>query len=178
MPTLATRLFLGLGDAAEIYRWGSAPTDAGAAVVVRAESARYAPAGVGGEAIFTALIPVISYNAAATVRFVPIVDDVVYDGQAGNGPNAAVEVVLAAPATGHRVRYRKELGLSMPYVRDGVDRGRFALRGVWFQCRVEITSAIGLDTLGQPGEVVLEGYELEFEPVGVTQDAVPAPAYP
>lgn len=171
MPTLTSRFFLGAGAGGTLHRWGAAPTDDGAPVVVRQETARFAPAGVGGEAIFTALIPVITYTAAATVRFTPIVDDVELT-------SAAVEVVLTQPANGRRTRYRQELGLSIPLVRDNVDRGRFAVRGVWCQVRVEILTAIGLDALGTPGVVLLEGGELEYEVVGVTQPAVASPSYP
>ncbi len=178
MPTLTSRVFLGNGVAGNWYRWGSAPTDDSQPVPVRLESARLAPAGMGGECVFTALYPTLTYTADVTVRFIPIVDDVRFDGQPGNGPNAVVVVALVAPADGRRVRYRKELGLSQPYLRGGVDQGRFALRGVWFQLRVEVVAAIGLDALGGPGELIVDGVEIEFAEVGVTQDAVAAPAYP
>lgn len=173
-----TRFFFGLGSTASLYRYGTLPTDDGAAVLARVETQKFAPAGVGGEAIFTAIMPVIVYTAAVTIRFTPIVDGLLYSGGAGLGVNAAVPISLTQPTDGRRAWWRGDLGLSLPYVRDSIDRGRYALRGTWFQLRAEVTSVIGLDTLGNPGVVLLEGCDLEFEPVGVSVDRVASPAYP
>lgn len=174
MLTLNRRIFL--GTTADLYRLGSSGSDDGVAIAARWQSVRFGPSGQGGEAIFTALHPVIAYSGGVTLRFTPIIDDVVYDGT--DGANAAVEVTLTAPTDGRLALYQEELGLSIPNIQGGVDQGRFALRGRWCQIRVEPTTVIGDDADGNRGLVRLQGMEIEYQPVTRSRPAVAAPSYP
>lgn len=174
MPVLIEhRTFFGRGASGQLFRLGSAATDNGSAVVARWETRRIAPAGIGGEAIFTALFPVVVYTGACTVRFTPIVDGRVYDGT--DGENATVVVVLAQPAGGRRTVYRGDLGLSRPYIRDGQVQFRSALRGTWFSLRVDVTDAVGNDSSGNLGVLFFEGVDVEYEVVGRSDTPVASP---
>lgn len=166
---------MGHGALARLYRFGEASDDAGTPVAGRFETNRIAPAGIGGEAIFTALVLSVVHTAAVTVRMTPIVDDVVYDGV--SAPDAVIEVTLPQPLSGARTWYRKEFGLSQPWVVGGTDRGRFALRGTWLQLRIELED-LGVTINDALGEAIYEGCDLEWAAVAETADAEPSPAVP
>lgn len=173
------RLFIGRGNGtAALYQFGSAGTDNGGAIAARWQTRPISPFGVGSEAIFTALLPVISYTGSVTLKFTPIIDGVLYDGTAGNGVNCAVSISLTAPADGKQATYRGDLGLSQPYVVGGVEKGRNALRGTWIQIDVDVTSVIGNDINGNPGIVDVEGIEIETEETLRTTTKTPSPSYP
>lgn len=125
---------------------------------------RIAPAGVGGECVFTRLVVVTRHREAATLTLTPLVDDTAL---------APITLALAAAAT-EQVQTH-ELGLSRPLVVAGRERARFRPRGTWFQ--VEVTTSYAADALPQ-GEQAIEGIELEYEVVREGQPAVNAGGAP
>ena len=158
-------LFFGRADTlAEVFEWSDGATDgsnggAGDAIVLLAKSVRWAPAGVGGEAIFTRMWIALTYDmSAVTLRFMPILDGVPQDG-AGSTPDLRQTLALTG-APGTRVTERYEFTLAVPYD-DGVDTDAvmYALRGCWFQLQIDTTGNLG------SGDLIIEQPALEYEVV-------------
>ncbi len=159
-------LFLGRRDtAADVWQWAIGATDAagpaqtppGDAINALAKTVRFFPAGFQGEAIFTQFwIGFTSDMDALTVRFTPIVDDVVYDGTGGN-PDLR-QTVAIAETPGTRRTFKFEFALFLPYD-DGIDPDalRTALRGSWFQLLVDTVGGLGV------GDFIIDAPEIEFE---------------
>ncbi|MCL7965374.1 MAG: hypothetical protein M8858_08150 [marine benthic group bacterium] len=164
-------MFLGRKDTlAEVFQWSDGATDgsnggAGDTIVGLAKSVRWAPAGVGGEAIFTRMWIALTYDMdAVTLRFTPILDGVPQDGTGGT-PDLRQSLALTG-SVGTRVTERYEFTLYYPYD-DGVDSDalRVALRGCWFQLLVETTTTLG------DGTLIIEQPEIEYEIVRESLEA-------
>lgn len=160
-------LFIGRKDTlAEVFRWSDGETDgsnggAGDTIYPRAESVRWAPGGVGGEAIFTRMWIALTYDmAAVTLRFTPILDGVPQDGTGGTTDLRQTLALTAVPGTRKTERY--EFTLYIPYDSDAV---RLALRGCWFQLLVDTTTTLGVGTL------IIEQPEIEYEIVRESVEA-------
>lgn len=163
--TPVPNLFFGRKDTlAEVFEWSSGATDgsnggAGDQINPLAKTVRFAPAGVGGEAIFTRMWLALTYDMdAVTLRFTPILDGVAQDGTGGT-PDLRQTLTLAG-TPGTRVTERWEFTLYRPYD-DGVDPDavRVALRGCWFQMMIDTTTTLGT------GDLFIEQPEIEFEVV-------------
>lgn len=161
-------LFIGRRDtSADVWQWNLGETDgagpagvpAGDAVMPLARTVRFFPAGFQGEAVFTQFwIGVSTDMDALTLRFTPIVDDVVYDGTLGN-PDLRQQVAIAeTPGTLRTFKF--EFALYLPYD-DGVDADalRTALRGSWFQLLIDTIGGLGI------GDLFIDQPEIEFEVV-------------
>lgn len=159
-------MFLGRADTrADIWVWATGVEDgagvggspAGDPITPLAKTVRFFPAGFQGEAIFTQFwIGFTSDMDALTVRFTPIVDDVVYDGTLGN-PDLR-QTVAIAETPGTRRTFKFEFALYKPFD-DGVDADavRTALRGSWFQLLVDTVGGLGV------GDFIIDAPEIEFE---------------
>lgn len=168
MPgTPVPTLFFGRAGmvSADIWRWNLGATDgagpsqvpAGDAITLFAKTVRFYPAGVQGEAIFTRLwVGITADMDAATLRFTPIVDDVVYDGTGGNQDLRQTVAIAETPGT--RRTFKHEFTLYISYD-DGSDPDavRTALRGSWFQLQVDTVGGLGV------GDLILDQPEIEFE---------------
>jgi hypothetical protein len=159
MPA-APLLFLGDSATGEVWEFGAGPTDDGVAFVPLAKSARVAPAGIGGECIFTALYFAVTHriinNNPVLVRVTPIINGVPQDGTGGTTDER--KIVTLDYVGGARKTELFELGLSIPNIHLTIERGRHAMRGTWFQYLVEGTQ---LDA--GAGELTFEVSELEYE---------------
>jgi hypothetical protein len=166
-------LFLGRADtSADVWEFGTgeydgAPSGGGSGddITFLAKSVRFAPAGAGGEAIFTNFYIALTYDMdAVTLRFTPIVDGVVYDGTGGNPDLRQTLALTATPGTRKTERY--EFALYVPYD-DGVDSDalRVDLRGTWFQLQIDTTGSLG------DGDLIIDQPEIEFEIVRESEAA-------
>ena len=161
--TPVPNLFLGRKDTlAEVFEWSTGTTDgsnggAGDTIVPLAKTVRWAPGGVGGEAIFTRMWLALTYDMdAVTLRVTPVLDGVPQDGTGGT-PDLRQTLTLAG-TPGTRVTERWEFTLYSPYD-DGVDpdAARVALRGCWFQLLIDATTTLGT------GDLLFEQPEIEYE---------------
>lgn len=164
--TLTPRLYVGDATSGAIYLFGSTTLDVAQAYQIRARTARVAPAGAGGECIFTTAYLVVTHDLVTddvTITVTPILDGVEQTGEALN-------IVLAVQTPAGRVTEVFEIGLSLPNVFNpgAADHGRYAMRGTWFQ--LLITSNDALDS--GDGEIILEAVELEYEVVRESKAAV------
>lgn len=158
-------LFLGRKDTlAEVFEWSNGETDgsnggAGDTIYPLAKTVRWAPGGVGGEAIFTRMWIALTYDMDAIIlRFTPIIDGVAQDGTGGT-PDLRQTLTLAG-TPGTRVTERWEFVMYKPYD-DGVDADavRLAIRGCWFQLLIDTTTTLGT------GDLIIEQPEIEYEVV-------------
>ncbi|MGH3428474.1 MAG: hypothetical protein ACRDQZ_13055 [Mycobacteriales bacterium] len=133
------RLFFGARSGGLLVEAGIGFDDAGAAYSFRAKTSKLAPAGAGGECIFTSLYLSVVHFAPVAFRVTPIVDEVAEITQevtlAGLSP-------LGGPFTeAQRLVEPIEVGLSRPYLVGGVERLRTYPRGIWFEVLVEATAS-------------------------------------
>lgn len=149
-------LFYGEANGNRLFQSDSGHQDVDQAIVVLAESDPVAPAGVGGESIFTGLTCVFLHTMAVTVVVTPIVDGVELETQ---------NIVLGSESA--RTRVQVELGLSIPITSDATERGRCAPRGTWFQARLSVAAIAA-------GDLIVEGVALEQE---VVQEGIPTQAF-
>jgi hypothetical protein len=152
------KLFLGQSGGNALLKADDGYQDAGTPIAIRLETVPLAPAGPGGEAIFTALFLTFTATMAATVTVTPILDGTTLASQ-----------TISLQAASERTTTRHELGLSVPYVDGGQERLRTAPRGAWLQVRLTVT-AIG------PGDLVFDGVNVEYEVVReslIAQTVVP-----
>ncbi|MDH3367915.1 MAG: hypothetical protein OEO17_08725 [Gemmatimonadota bacterium] len=166
-------MFLGRRyTSADVWRFGVGESDGagpegspvGDTITFLAKSDRFAPAGAGGEAIFTQFWIALTYDMTVTLRFTPIVDGIVYDG---TGTNPDLRQTLALTGTpGVRKTERYEFALYLPYD-DGTDPDalRTDLRGTWFQLVIDNTTVLGA------GDLIIEQPEIEFEIVRESEAA-------
>lgn len=150
LPTRDTRVHWYLGTDAALAKGGQGTDDLGTGYTFRAKTRSYAPAGIGGECIFTNLyISLLRSNTEdMTIEIVPIVDGVAQD---------AVALVLEAVAA--PLREVHEVGLAVFYPSAANPQIATAMRGCWFQTEVRSSGAI------PAGRTVVEGIELEHEVV-------------
>lgn len=134
---------------------GSGASDAGAPVLGRAQTAPVAPAGIGGECIFTNLYPTFrrSNRNPVTVTLTPIVDNV---------ERSPLSITL--PGVDRRVTETYEIGLHVPLAHGGTEFAAQALRGCWWALRVDVSTGVPI------GHFQLEGVELEVELVTESED--------
>lgn len=121
-------------------------TDAGAPYSLYAVSNRVAPAGAGGECIFPVLYLTVTYASAGAIDVTPLVDGIALERQRVSlpGPGGVAETKVY------------ELGVSVPYLVEGVERARFAARGTWLQVRVETNDPITVESIEAEVEIVRE----------------------
>lgn len=126
--------------------------DDGVIYEMLARSRPYAPAGAGGEAIFTMLYLVTThYDVSVSLFVTPYVDFAALATQ-------QIDLIGAAnPANKSTVH---ELALSVPYIVGGIERLRVAPRGTWFDVKVETKIAAGNPASAR---VVIDGGEVETE---------------
>lgn len=137
------------GAGAALLEGDVGSTDNGADVEARAETNALAPAGVGGECVFTNVYLTVIHELGAPleVRLVPILD---------GEEQAPLELTLEA---GEPRRKQHEFGLSVPYPSAENPKHLYAMRGTWFAVRVETVGAL------PAGRVTFEGLEVEHEVV-------------
>lgn len=153
LPTRETKVFWYLGVDNNLALGSSGNLDLGDAVEFVALTNAYAPAGIGGEAIFVNLrLALFRDNAEDMVLEVtPVVDGVERD-----------VIELALPGVAAPARSIHELGLAEYYPSALDPQIATALRGAWFQ--VEIRSLGPPESIGVvDGQLVFEGLELEYE---------------
>lgn len=122
-----------------------------------AKTNRYAPAGAGGEAIFTSLYAVVTHTATMTLYITPILDGTALETQ---------QIALVQNAQAARQTRAFELGLSVPVLVGGVEKGRVSPRGTWLQVLVETRFATNGQT---PAQVLIDGLEMEYQVVRESQ---------
>lgn len=152
----APQLLFGQGGGNKVLlASSSAADDDGVDFNLLATTNRLAPAGAGGEAIFTALWLVVTHTMDVDLVFTPLLDGLALESQT---------VALSAGAA--RVTARFRLGLSVPFLNPlGTEVMRTAPRGTWFQVRIATTGGMAA------GDLLIEGCELEHEVVRASQGA-------
>lgn len=127
----------------------------GAAYHATLASCRIAPSGPRQNTVFASLLLVVTHDMAVTVRMTPILDGVPYDGTGGTtDERRTINLTAKDDLTVEKFL----LPLEIPLMVDAVERGRYAMRGTWFQARVETTGALAAGTL------IFEAAVLEHEP--------------
>jgi len=152
-----TRLMLGARSSRVIHAWTSASEDdSGTDFGWRVKPEWVAPAGIGGEAIFTNVYLVVSHlnEEARSITVTPHVDG-----------EAQQPRVVTLPAATEFTTEVFEVAIQQPYPSVVSERQRYAPRGCWFTA--EITGA-----REDQETIVLEGMEVEFETVRETQEPV------
>jgi hypothetical protein len=121
----------------------------------------YAPGGDSGEAIFTTLwVTTTTYDEDVSIFITPYIDGVALETQEIEIPGAA------NPQDGQQVH---ELALSVPYIRDAIERMRTAPRGTWIAVRAETKIALGSGTSARQA---VDGIVCEVEVVSESRPAV------
>lgn len=141
------KLFVGTRGTNGLLEADRGYKDRTVAYALSAKTNRYAPAGAGGECIFTSLYAVVTFSASVTVSFTPYIDGVALETQ-------TISFVQNALVT--RQTVSRELALSVPILVAAVERGRVTPRGTW--CQVEVSSDDSV-------QVIIEGIEIEYEVV-------------
>jgi hypothetical protein len=137
----------------KVLKAGVGYDDDGVAYTALARSERLAPAGAGGECIFTMLyLTTRHYTSSVSINVTPIVDNVTLATQ-------TIALTGAASTTGNRQTH--ELVLSLPYVRASVEQLRTAPRGTWIELLIESS--------GTSAKQIVESAEIEYEVVRETQ---------
>jgi hypothetical protein len=158
-PVGPTLLFGGQGGFGPLYAFDEGASDDGATVEAVAEPNAVAPAGVGGECIFSTLWLAITHRNAAplTLRITPLVDfQPLQQAIVREDLTISDEIVIAPSPTGWLTEVI-EVGLSVPIESGGVELGRVAPRGAWFSFRLELVSP-----LADGDDLILEAAELEY----------------
>ena len=137
----------GVGNA--LSRYADDCMDEGTAFPATVRLTPVAPAGVGGESLFTNLYVTAKFQAIGTLTVTPIVD----------GELITAEATAISIASGVVTRRTFEVALTRASDRSGTTFGRRSLRGTWFSALLEFTPS----TCG--GWFELEAVELEWEPV-------------
>lgn len=171
------RVYLGLADSGVVWRMNEGYLDGptsdggdppvytgGVAYSVRAVSARVAPSGPKRESIFAQLELVVTHTMATVLRVTPILDGVTYDGTGGT-QDLSIDITLADST--ERVTEKFLVELAVPLIVATVNRGTNAMRGTWFQVKVETADDLAA------GDLIFDLNVLEYEPsadtVAVTQ---------
>lgn len=145
--------YLGIDDA--LAQGGQGNLDLTDAIEFVATTNAYAPAGIGGEAIFVALrIALFRDNDEdMELDIIPVVDGV--EGE---------EIVLSLPGVAAPARSIHELHLVKYYPSSADPQIVNSPRGQWIQ--VDVRSVAPPESVGRvDGRVVIEGLELEYEVV-------------
>ncbi len=147
-----TRFYFG-EQGTSLFEYGVGRDDAAVPVDMFAQTNKLAPAGVGGECIFTNLYLVVTHSgtSAYTLVVTPILDN-----------DELTQISITIPGVAKpAVAEVFEIGLAQTYAAGQTH----ALRGVWFSFKVE-----GDGTLPD-GDLIIEGASLEYEIVRETQAA-------
>lgn len=154
---LIPRLFMGAGDG--LLLADSTFKDDTIAYDTLGRSNRVAPAGTGGECIFTTLyVTVTTYAANTRLKVTPILDGVALAAQ-------TINTVGVGSSQGEVQVF--ELGLSIGYIVAAVERLRYYPRGTWMQVLVTTDSG----NVALAAELV-NSIEVEYEVVRETKPAV------
>lgn len=142
---------------------GESTADDGVPIGLRIECNALYPAGPGGEATFREAVLTIRHTAGGVLAFEPVVNDVhepsvsaVVDGDTYVVEAVSLRTTLPQQAAGAEMRVAT---VKVPMVRrllkNGVEWGRWYLRGERFAVRVVSIGALGT------GEMVIDGAVLE-----------------
>lgn len=149
-------LLLGRADDTVLLESNRGYTDDSVGYEASGITNRAAPAGIGGECIFTNLyFTTRHYSTAVLVRVGIILDGVELP---------ATTIALADGADAGTVR-EHEVSLLLPFYQGGVEVSRYAPRGT----RVEVYARM----VGVLGPVDIGGVEIEYEVVRETRSNVP-----
>lgn len=159
---MLTGLFLGAGNSGDCFVHGLSSSDDGTEVLARLVSNRVAPGGGEADVLVTQVSVVVSANASASFKMIPIVDDVRYDG--GMAQDCSVEFDVTGDGTSLMpMTSWIPVAVGRTYLSaGGVPKGAIGLRGTWFQFELVGTEPVGLDVSGELGTVFLEGVVLDF----------------
>lgn len=144
--------------------------DLGELIELVALSNEYAPAGIGGEAIFTNVYITLlrSNTEELTLLLTPYVDGV-----------AEPEIEIVRPPAASPLREVLEIGLVRYYPSAADPQIATAMRGTWFQADLRTPQAESLFPesllpMGPGGRFIVEGWEIEHEIVTEGRGAVNA----
>lgn len=155
------RLIVGRGGVGAILLRanGAAYTDDSVAYNASGKSNKVAPAGAGGECIFTVLyLTTTHFDVNVSLWITPLVDGVALTKQRLN--------LVGVPGTDGETQVH-EIGLSIAHLASAVERLRYAPRGTWFQVLVETDAAVvGL------GACIVSEVEVEHEIVRESKEAI------
>lgn len=155
----APSLYLGSASGgAVLYRMGEGRVDGSVPVSGVARPRSLAPAGIGGECMFTNLYVSITHAAGGVVRVTAVVDH--------EEAEESTDIVLEATGSRSQTTVR-EIALSYPYRVGGVERSRHAPRGTWISAKVETVGPV------TDGELEIDGIEVEYEVVREGRKAEP-----
>lgn len=167
MTVPAVGLMWGEGRGSGIARYwqaASVASDDGAPWPLLVETNDLAPAGLGGEALFTMAFLTVRAAAGAVLRVTPIVDDREQLTQSANGltvtvrqPTVALPQQSGVPPV--LLTQTFEIPLLVQMTRDGADLGVAHPRGERCRLRIESVGPIGA------GALRIESCELEHEVV-------------
>jgi hypothetical protein len=150
------------GAGSELHGLAFTPYNGDAVIVGRILTREIAPAGAGGECIFTNVYLAATYSTIAALNVVPIVD-----GQ----PFPAISVPMIGDGATEKTE-RFEVGLAHALTEWTSSFSLHALRGTWIQFEITMLDAYGC------GWLELDGLELEYEVVqrgwgsGYTEEAL------
>lgn len=152
----APKLFFGTRGSTGFMEVDRGYKDRGVQYQMYAKTNRYAPAGPSGECIFPSLYAVVTFTESMFLYLTPFVD----------GAALGTKVIqMIANATSTRQTRTFEMGLSVPVILNGVERGQQAPRGTWFQVLVE-THFNDINDIAN--QLIVEGCEVEYEIVSET----------
>lgn len=162
LPDREVKVFWYLGVDDNLAQGGQGNLDLDDAIEFVAVTNAYAPAGIGGEAIFVAVrIALFRDNDEdMELDIIPIVDGTEEE-----------EITLTLPGVTDPARSIHELQLVRYYPSSADPQIVNSPRGTWFQ--LDVRSVGPPESIGRTdGRVVIEGVELEYEIVreGVTAD--------
>ena len=149
------RAFTGSAAGGDIYELHSGHSDLGRSYPVLIRTNPLAPAGADMDCAFDRLYITLSWNTTATIRV-----SVIVDGEPVASTLQAASFTVARPASGNIVRkvFRHVLRQQVR----GYTQG---LRGTWFS--VELSADVG-----NAGDLFVEQFDLEFQPLGPTKEFV------
>lgn len=142
----ATQWYMG-GVGAAVWHGRDGTDDAGAAIPVRLQTNDMAPAGAGGECIFTDVYLAVTRRNTSdwTFTLTPIVDGVALEG-------TDVTLLGAADPLTEVVA----ISLAQPFLVGATEVSRYEPRGAWIALRITAASA-------PDDEVIFAGPELEYD---------------
>lgn len=147
-------------DEVGLYRYGDSHLDGEIPIYGRYRTAEVAVAGISGRASFQRLFVAVTFTRPFRLRLTPIVD-----GKLITGEYADIQVTQGDfddPAQnltiGTRATHLFEVVLTLPYLRGGIERFRYAMQGAYFQVEIE-----QMDALSGLGELIIEKLELEYK---------------
>lgn len=146
LPGRERHYFFGLTGYDSMMEYGGVAQDDGEDVPLFARSRAAAPAGAGGEMIFTQLaIPIYRHNPeSVTLRVLPVVDDI-----------EQPELTLELEPTPVPLREVRHLDIYRPILDGDAEVGRMAIRGAWWQMALRAEQGVAAGSI-RIGQVELE----------------------